>query len=860
MTDNNARDLKDLDLETILKEIYDGSKELLEPVELSTDPQSAPDAGLPTPEPVPMSDLESLSTSDPEPVPMSDPEPVSTADPEAFSMFGTESFSAFDLESAPTSDPEPVSTADPESFSMFDPESFSAFDLESVPMSDPEPVSTADPESLSTFDPETFSAFDLESVPMSDPEPVSTSTPEPEPASQSIPALDSQNLSEESPQIPSWEEPSIDYSLVPEELVPLTLEDDNQPSTPSLPTQEALPTSDSTLEGDTIRFSPITDEQILQALSSIKEQSANEESAPDAPPSAPTPPGPAFEVEEEFIPSPSFFTPHSQLKKLKKKLVSGPERLYYNLSENGTVKLQLAIILSVLIVAICSVVTTLYALDMIPENRLKLVIITQILAMLFSALLGSQLMIDSFIELFRGKFTVNMMLTITFFVCLFDAFFCLQELRIPCCAAFSLEMTMGLFAQLHQRNSKLSALDTMRKAVRLHGLTRVKDYYSGKDALLRTVGEVEDFMDHYDEMTAPQVAQSVYALVSLAICTGIAVYAGRNHGLSMAIQILSTSLLVAVPASFFVSISRPTAILAQRLHMVGTVFCGWQGIKGLCRKAAFPIYDQDLFPNGSIKFNGVKFYGEEDPADVVSYSASLINAAGGSLVGIFKEMISERDCMLYNVQNFQRYSGGGIGGEIHGVPVLLGSLNFLQDMGVDIPEGTTVNQAVYTALDGQLSAVYAITYAKNRFAAAGLISLCSSRKTIPIMLTTDFLLTESFLRSKLNVKTKRIVFPEQDAAAAMRKILPAPDAPCFALATRTDLISFSYAVSGARALRTATRLGVIIHIVGGILGMLIMLALAVLGNTELLTPTNVLLYQLIWAVPGLLITEWTRIL
>lgn len=845
MTDNNMRDLQDLDLETILKEIHDGSKELLEPMELSPEPQSAdtPEADLP--EPVSMSGLESFSTSDPESVPMSDPETRST----------------FDLESFSTSDPEPVP--------MSGPEPLSTFDSESVPMSDPESFSTFDSESFSAFDLESFSAFDPEPVPMSEPEPVSMSSPEPEPVSQFIPELDSQNLSEEIPQIPSWEEPSIDYSFIPEELVSLTLEDDPQSSAAdteeALPSQEALPTSDSSLEGDTIRFSPITDAQILQALSSIKEQAANEEPIPEEPApedsaSTPTPSGPAFEVEEEFIPSPSFFTPHSQLKKLKKKLVSGPERLYYNLSEHGTFKLQLAIILSVLIVAICSVVTTLYALDMIPANRLKLVIISQILAMLFSALLGSQLIIDSFIELFRGRFTVNVLLTVTFFVCLFDAFFCLKELRIPCCAAFSLEMTMGLFARLHERNSKLAALDTMRKAVRLHGLTRVKDYYSGKDALLRTVGEVEDFMDHYDEMTAPQVAQSVYALVSLAICTGIAVYTGQNHGLSMAIQILSTSLLVAVPASFFVSISRPTAILAQRLHMVGTVLCGWQGILGLCRKAAFPIYDQDLFPSGSTKFNGVKFYGEEDPADVVSYSASLINAAGGSLVGLFKELIAERDGVLYNVQNFQRYSGGGIGGEIHGVPVLVGSLNFLQDMGVDIPEGTTVNQAVYTALDGQLSAVYAITYAKNRFATAGLVSLCASRKTIPIMLTTDFILTESFLRSKLNVKTKRIVFPEQDAAVAMRKILPAPDAPCLALATRTDLISFSYAVSGARALRTATRLGVIVHIVGGILGMLIMLALAVLGNTELLTPTNVLLYQLIWAVPGLLITEWTRIL
>ena len=39
-----------------------------------------------------------------------------------------------------------------------------------------------------------------------------------------------------------------------------------------------------------------------------------------------------------------------------------------------------------------------------------------------------------------------------------------------------------------------------------------------------------------------------------------------------------------------------------------------------------------------------------------------------------------------------------------------------------------------------------------------------------------------------------------------------------------------------------------------------LLALGYLGSTELLTPTNILLYQLIWAGPGLLVTEWTRVI
>lgn len=608
-------------------------------------------------------------------------------------------------------------------------------------------------------------------------------------------------------------------------------------------------------QDDTATYEPLSEDSQEPADSeddTLEFDLSEEEPAPAAA-------EPAFQMEETFIPAPIVFTPRSRLKELKKKLVAGPEKRYYALSEVGTTKLQIALLINVLLVALCAGVTTLFVLDMIPENRLRLVIFSQVLCMMLSALFGSSLMMDSVGDLLKGRFTLNTLLTLTFAACMVDGAFCLMELRVPCCAAFCLEMTMALWARLQQRNTELSQMDTMRKAVRLHGLVRVSGYFQGKDGLLRTEGEVEDFMETYDRTSGPQLVQSIYGGLSLLACICIAVFAGLFHGVSMGVQILSTSLLVAVPATFFISVSRPTSILEQRLHMVGAVLCGWQGVKGLGGKVAFPLNDHDLFPQGSTKLNGVKFYGNRNPDDIVSYSASLISIAGGDLVPVFKQLLSSRGASEYPVENFQNYGDGGIGGEICGEPVLLGSLNFLQDMGVEIPEGTMVNQAVYVAVDGQLCAVYAITYAKMRSSAAGLVTLCGYSKLTPVMLCDDFMLTESFLQAKFDIKTRRMAFPDRETARQLRQVQPNPEAPVLAMTTREELVSAAYAVTGARALRTAAKLGVTIHLIGGILGMLIMLVLALLGNTELLTPTNILLYQLVWAIPGLLVTEWTRI-
>ena len=552
------------------------------------------------------------------------------------------------------------------------------------------------------------------------------------------------------------------------------------------------------------------------------------------------------------------YNPRTRLRELKKKLVAGPEKRYYELSELGVGRIQAAILCSLIICVLSIITGTLFALDMIPENRLRFVIFSQILAMLLSAFLGAGQMVEGFLDIFRGRFGIKSMLLFTFAACCADAVFCLSELRIPCCAAFSVEITMALWAQYQRHSTEMAQMDTLRKAVRLHAVVREPDYYNGKDGLLRREGEVEDFMDHYARRSAPELLQSIYCILSLLVCIAIAVFAGMLHGTSMGIQILSTALLVAVPASFFVTLTRPAALLERRLHMVGSVLCGWKGIKGLCGKAAFPLRDEDLFPAGTTKLNGVKFYGSREPDEVVSYTASLIGAAGGSLESVFRKMQESRNCVTHAVDSFRDYGSGGIGGEICSEPVLLGTLDFMQDMGVEIPEGTMVSQAVYAAIDGELCAVFAISYAKMRSAAAGIISLCANRRLTPVMVGTDFMLTDSLLRAKFSINTRRIAFPDQSQRFDLDVRSNDAEAPALALATRDDLAAYAYAVSGAKALRASCRLGMVIHLLGGILGMAIMAALAYLGTTDLLTPTHVLLYQLVWMVPGLLITEWTR--
>ena len=561
----------------------------------------------------------------------------------------------------------------------------------------------------------------------------------------------------------------------------------------------------------------------------------------------------------EYIPpEPIVFRPRSRLHELKRKLIAGPERRYYALAEQGLGKLQASIFLSILVVILSFVAIGMHCMGMVQQERMRLLVFGELFAMTLSALLGSQRIVEGFASLFKGKFTPDTILGLSFLVCIADGVFCLKEIRVPFCAAFCLETTMSLWAEYQRRNTEMGQMDTLRKAVRLNRVAKAPDCYEGRPGFYVTDGELEDFMDTYTETTTPERMLSWYCLLAFVATAAIAVAAGLSKGVSVGLQTWSAAILAAMPVTVFICQSRPMAVLERRLHKLGVVLCGWRGVNEMSVSAAVPLTDNVLFPVGSMRVNGVKFYGPRDPDQTVAYAAAVLEQTANALTPLFRHLLDSRNGIHYGVESYRSYHGG-VGGEVDGESVLLGSAPFLQEMGVDIPEGTRVNQAVYVAIDGELCGVFALTFGKLKGVSAGLGTLCGYRGLTPVMVSDNFLLTEGFLRSKFSVNTRRAAFPEGEQRQAVADWTGDPEqSVSCALTTQDGLASTAFAITGARVLRTASTLGAVVHMAAGIVGMAMVLILTLAGGNALLTPANLLLYHLVWCVPGLLIGGWTR--
>lgn len=484
-------------------------------------------------------------------------------------------------------------------------------------------------------------------------------------------------------------------------------------------------------------------------------------------------------------------------------------------------------------------------------------VLVQLVLMLLTAAVGFRRIWEGVEQLRQRRFRLTGLLAVSFGVCLLEGVVCLITHDVPFGAVFSMQMLMAQWAEYQKQQTYLSQQDTLRKATDLTAVVRTDKYYKGQPAYQTTEGRPEDFAAQAAAEIGPEKTLCQYALGAVALGAVLALVAAIIHGLSIGLRVYAAILLAAVPASSFVSIQRPAAILEKRMHKLGTVLCGWRGLQNIEKHGYYPLRHQDLFPGNHVKLNGVRFYGERNVSTIVSYVSALMAADGGALAGPFEQLRASRNARVCRVEELTSYPDG-IGGQIDGLSVVAGTLEFMENMGVSLPDGARIPYGVYAAVNQSLCAVFAVSFTRSKSSASGLRTLCDSRHVRPILVDCDFVLTEPFLEEKLGVDVRRMQFPDCMTRMKLAEKRASANAPAIALATRGGLAQRAYAVTGGAALRSAWRAGTAVHILGGSIGFLAVAILALQGALFLLTPYNLLLYGFVWMIPGLLMAEWTR--
>lgn len=313
--------------------------------------------------------------------------------------------------------------------------------------------------------------------------------------------------------------------------------------------------------------------------------------------------------------------------------------------------------------------------------------------------------------------------------------------------------------------------------------------------------------------------------------------------------VLTALLTAAMPLSLPVAGALPMRLLARRLSHSGCAVAGYCGAKNVSGFRRIIITDEDLFPSGTLSLHGLKIYGEE-LGRVLAYAVAVARAADSQALPLLEQMLSDNGGHAEKLDDFRWYEEGGAGGSIHGETVLLGSAYFMRKQKVRLPKDLKVPSGLFLAVDGQLTAIFALRYQPSRNVDWALRALRRNRVT-PVLAVRGCNLTPDFLRRSFKVDAKPIYPDVQTRLTLLEKTRAV--APAHALIYRDGLMPYAETVLGCRKLLLAVRRTGALVCLAAVAGLLLCYYLTGIGGYASLTPLRLVLFQLLWLLPGLLL-------
>ena len=131
-------------------------------------------------------------------------------------------------------------------------------------------------------------------------------------------------------------------------------------------------------------------------------------------------------------------------------------------------------------------------------------------------------------------------------------------------------------------------------------------------------------------------------------------------------------------------------------------------------------------------------------------------------------------------------------------------------------------------------------------------------KVGPVLATRDFNLIPAMLHQRFKLAASRMDFPPVER----RRELSAPDQThsetLTALLCREGLYPFAEAVTAAKRLRLATRVGAVLCCVSSVLGLVLCAYLTYAGAYASLSPLSLLIFLLTWLAPVWFLSGWVH--
>ena len=285
------------------------------------------------------------------------------------------------------------------------------------------------------------------------------------------------------------------------------------------------------------------------------------------------------------------------------------------------------------------------------------------------------------------------------------------------------------------------------------------------------------------------------------------------------------------------------------------ILLGYQSVDDFYDVNSVMVDALSLFPQGTSKLESIQVIGEGQIAEALQYAASLTDHAGSILKDLFAGAILTEEKMMLPVENYVYDEAKGVSGWIDNKRVLLGTRDMMIEHSVEgipatakvremMPDGTEV---LYLSVAGSVSALFIIRLEASKSVRHWLKEL--DRENVLLLIRScDAMLSQRRISKMFGIREDHVkILSARNEKDYNEETQPLTTArPSMLCAGR--LAGFVQTVIGAKRIRSASTLGMIIQASTAVLGLLFVLVFIALGAYSYTCGGLLLIYHLICTV------------
>lgn len=363
--------------------------------------------------------------------------------------------------------------------------------------------------------------------------------------------------------------------------------------------------------------------------------------------------------------------------------------------------------------------------------------------------------------------------------------------------------------------------------------------------------------------TSSQLLAPLGLVSSLVLCIACLLI---TRDVPTSIGALSAACCACVAAGNMLSVNLPVSNLCRTVRRAGGMVVGHQAVEAFGDVNAVIADAQELFPTGTVVISGIKQFGNQVVAeDAIMCATALVKEAGGPLLGVFEQVISDTEDMLPQVERVSYESGAGLVGKVDGRTVYIGTRSLLISHRLEAPPRETEIQyssggkdVLYLALDSEVVAMLVLTYSADRRKKNELQRLEDSGISV-LVRTTDPNVTVAQVSKLFGVDSASVGILDGQLGDTARQLLEAdpPRADAVA-ATKGRMESMMSLVAACVEQKRTTGMLVAIQSAAVILGFVLVAFMACFGEIRQVSSFILFAFQLFWTVLLLLLPKFRR--